>query len=160
MVELCRHFAALGLKDVETFIASGNVLFTKPATSLQLLHQRIEQRLHASLGYEVKTFIRTEAEVAAIACHEPFPKAQVQRAESYNVGFLAAPLGAPAKRILMALQTEIDRFHVHGREVYWLCKKKQSESTFSNDVFEKALNVRATFRGMNTVARLVAKFGF
>jgi uncharacterized protein (DUF1697 family) len=64
--------------------------------------------LHTSLGYEVKTFIRTEAEVAGIASYEPFPKAEVQRAGSYNVGFLAAPLQASAKRILMALKTEID----------------------------------------------------
>lgn len=32
--------------------------------------------------------------------------------------------------------TDIDSFHVHGREVYWLCQKKQSESTFSNNAFE------------------------
>jgi len=160
MEKLRGLFVALGLKNVETFIASGNVVFTKPATGLQVLHQRIEERLRTSLGYEVKTFIRAEADVAAIACYEPFPKAQVRRAESYNVGFLAAPLEASAKRILMALKTEIDSFHVHGREVYWLCKKKQSDSTFSNAVFEKALKVRATFRGMNTVARLVAKYGF
>jgi uncharacterized protein (DUF1697 family) len=160
MEELRTLFGALGLKGVETFIASGNVVFTQPATGLQILHQRIEQRLHTSLGYEVKTFIRTEAEVAGIASYEPFPKAEVQRAGSYNVGFLAAPLQASAKRILMALKTEIDSFHVHGREVYWLCKKKQSDSTFTNAVFEKAVKVRATFRGMNTIARLVAKYGF
>ncbi len=159
MEELRGLFAALGLKGVETFIASGNVIFAKPGTNLQALHQRIEERLRASLGYEVKTFIRTEAEVAAIASYQPFPKPQVQRAETLTVGFLAAPLEISAKRILMALQTEVDSFHVHGREVYWLCKKRQSESTFSNARFEKAVNCRATFRGISTVTRLVAKYG-
>jgi uncharacterized protein (DUF1697 family) len=160
MEELRRHFAALELKEVETFIASGNVIFAKPATGLPVLHRRIEERLRTSLGYEVKAFIRTEAEVAAVASYRPFPAAQVQRAEALTVGLLAAPLAASAKRILMALKTEIDDFHVHGREVYWLCKKKQSESDFSNARFEKAVNVRATFRGMSTVTRLAAKYGF
>ena len=160
MEELRGLFAALGLKDVETFIASGNVIFTKPATSLPVLHQRIEARLHTSLGYEVKTFIRSEAEVAAVASYQPFPKFLVQRAKALTVGFLAAPLEASARRILMALKTESDSFHAHGREVYWLCKQKQSESTFSNALFEKAVSCRATFRGMNTVTRLVAKYEF
>jgi uncharacterized protein (DUF1697 family) len=58
----------------------------------------------------------------------------------------------------MALQTEIDDFHIHGREVYWLCRKKQSESRFSNALFEKRLKFPATFRGMNTVRKLAARY--
>lgn len=160
MEKLRGLFAALGLKDVATFIASGNVIFAKPTTGPQVLHQRIEERLHTALGYEVRTFIRTEAEVAAIAAYQPFSKRQLQRAKTLTVGFLAAPLEPSAKRLLMALKTAIDDFHVHGREVYWLTKDKQSESTFSNALFERTLKVRATFRGMSTVTRLVARYAF
>ncbi|HEY7686119.1 MAG TPA: DUF1697 domain-containing protein [Gemmatimonadales bacterium] len=160
MEKLRGLFAALGLKDVATFIASGNVIFAKPVTGLPVLHQRIEDRLHAALGYEVKTFLRTEAEVAAIAAYQPFSKQQMHRAKTLNVGFLAAPLALSAKRLLMTLKTEVDDFHVHGRELYWLTKDKQSESTFSNALFERTLKVRATFRGIGTVTRLVATHGF
>ena len=141
MEKLRGLFVALGLKEVATFIASGNVIFAKPATGLQALHQRIEDRLQTALGYEVKTFLRTEAEVAAIATYQPFSKRQMQRAKTLNVAFLAAPLTTSAKRLLMALKTEIDDFHLHGREVYWLTKDKQSESTFSNALFERTLKV-------------------
>lgn len=55
---------------------------------------------------------------------------------------------------------EVDDFHVHGRELYWLTKDKQSESTFSNGLFERTVKVRATFRGIGTVTRLVATLGF
>jgi len=58
----------------------------------------------------------------------------------------------------MSLRSEIDDFHVNGREVYWLCKLRQSDSKFSNVLFEKRLNVRITFRGINTVARLAVKY--
>jgi uncharacterized protein (DUF1697 family) len=158
MVELRRLFEALGLKDVETFIASGNVIFASPSTGIAALPQRIEDHLHKSLGYEVKVFVRTESEVAAIAQYKPFTDAQLRSALALNVAFLAAPLGAEAKKSLMALRTEIDDFHVSGREVYWLCKKRQSDSRFSNVGFEKALGVRATFRGLNTVVKLAAKY--
>ena len=122
------------------------------------LQQRIEDRLRTSLGYEVSAFIRTEAEVGAIACYQPFKESQLRGAGALNVGFLPEPLGAAATKALMRMKTEIDDFHVHGREVYWLCKKKQSESTFSNAVFERTLKVRATFRSVSTVSRLAAKY--
>jgi uncharacterized protein (DUF1697 family) len=47
---------------------------------------------------------------------------------------------------------------VHGREVYWLCRKKQSESTFSNAVLEKTLGRASTIRGVNTIQKMVAKY--
>jgi uncharacterized protein (DUF1697 family) len=158
MEELRRLFESLGLKDVETFIASGNVVFASPAKDLSALRRKIERHLATSLGYEVKTFIRTEAEVAAIAQYKPFKESQLRTAVALNVAFLAEPLAAGAIESLMALRTDIDDFHVNGREVYWLCKKRQSESKFSNLRFEKALQTRATFRGFNTVTKLAGKY--
>jgi uncharacterized protein (DUF1697 family) len=58
----------------------------------------------------------------------------------------------------MSLKTDIDDFHVHGREIYWLCKKKQSESKVSNVAIEKALKVKSTLRGVNTIKKLAEKY--
>ncbi len=122
------------------------------------LQRKIEDQLLKSLGYEVATFIRTNSEVAGVAQYKPFNESQLQSAGALNVAFLAEPLEAEAKKSLMALRTEIDDFHVHGHEVYWLCKKKQSESSFSNALFGRTLKVQATFRGFNTVLKLAAKY--
>jgi uncharacterized protein (DUF1697 family) len=156
---LRRQFEALGLTDVETFIASGNVLFTSRTANLAALEKKIEARLQGTLGYEVRTFVRTEAEVCAIAGYQPFSPAAVAGAGAVCVGFLAEPLDRAAVKALLALRTEIDDFHVNGREVYWLCTKRQHESTFSNVRFEKQLRASVTFRGVTTVARLAAKCG-
>jgi uncharacterized protein (DUF1697 family) len=158
MEALRGHFEALGFKGVETFIASGNVIFESRSTDLDPMERKIESHLLKSLGYEVDTFVRTEVELAAIAKYKPFEEPRMRSAGALNVAFLAEPLEAAAKKSLMALKTEIDDFRVHGREMYWLCKKKQSESKFSNALFEKALGLRATFRGVNTVAKLAAKY--
>ena len=157
MDALRAHFEALGFTGVETFIASGNVVFSSRTKNLTTLERTIEKRLHASLGYEVKTFVRSCADVAAVAGHKPFAALAMKNAASLNVGFLAAPLDAAAMKALTALKTDIDDFHVNGREVYWICKLRQSESTMSNMRFEKVVKVSVTFRGMNTIARLTAK---
>jgi uncharacterized protein (DUF1697 family) len=157
MDALRAHFEALGFTDVQTFIASGNVVFSSRTKNLATLERTIEKRLHASLGYEVKTFVRSCADVAAIAGYQPFTAAAIKNARSLNVGFLAAPLDATATKALMALKTDIDDFHVNGREIYWICKVGQADSTMSNVRFEKLMKVGVTFRGMNTIVRLAGK---
>ncbi|MGC2505640.1 MAG: hypothetical protein WA369_03200, partial [Candidatus Acidiferrales bacterium] len=63
-----------------------------------------------------------------------------------------------AQNLLMAMRTDADDFHVHNREMYWLCTRKQTESKFSNARFERTLKLSATFRGLNTIARLAEKY--
>ena len=72
MDHLRRLFEALGFTNVETFIASGNVIFDSTSKSTKGLERKIEDYLHQTLGYEVATFIRTTSEVAAIAQYKPF----------------------------------------------------------------------------------------
>ena len=154
---LRKEFIGLGLRDVSTFIASGNVMFSTRATDTDKLARRIEDRLKRALGYDVETFIRTIDEVAGVAGYAPFPAAQIQAAYALYVGFLAAPPPKSAHALLKGLETPIDAFHVNGREIYWLCKKRQSESKISYAVLERALKMRSTFRGMNTIVRLTTK---
>jgi len=158
MEELRKLFESFGFASVETFIASGNLIFETDLESDRELEKQIEARLFQALGYEVATFIRSAAEIADIARYKPFDESKLQSAQALNVAFLVETLSAEAQKTLQSLSTEIDEFHVHGRELYWLCKKKQSESTFSNAVFERKLKVQATFRGWNTVLKLAAKY--
>jgi uncharacterized protein (DUF1697 family) len=69
MEELRRIFQSLELREVETFIASGNVILASNATNEEALRKKIEKRLEAELGYGVETFLRTDEELARIAQH-------------------------------------------------------------------------------------------
>jgi len=158
MDHLRQLFESLGFSGVETFIASGNVVFETTSRNTRALERKIERRLQEALGYEVATFVRTDAELADIANYQPFRPSDLEAAVALNIAFLADPLDAESMRKLMALRTDIDDFHVHGREIYWLCRRKQSESTFSNAVLEKTLGRPSTLRGANTVKQMAAKY--
>lgn len=151
-------FESIGFSNVETFIASGNVIFDVKAGNVKTLEKKIEALLHESLGYEVATFIRTDAEVAEIAKYKPFPQFQLDTAKALNIGFLADAPDDSAAQKLASLRSDIDDFHVHGREIYWLCKIKQSDSKISNVAIEKTLGIKSTLRGINTVDKLAEKF--
>jgi uncharacterized protein (DUF1697 family) len=151
-------FESLGFSSVETFIASGNVLFETGSKDSAVLEKKIESKLRAALDYDVATFIRTDAELKAVANYKAFVQSQLDAATAFNVAFLKEPLDDNLHQKVMALRTDIDDFHVHGRELYWLCKKKQSESTFSNAVLEKTLGRPSTIRGVNTIQKIAAKY--
>jgi uncharacterized protein (DUF1697 family) len=154
METLRRHFSDLGLRDVQTFIASGNVAFATRAIDSEALERKIERRLEQALGFEVATFIRTDGEVAAIAAYQAFAPALLSQARSVNVAFLAQFLDRDLQARVMALKTPFDDFHFHGRELHWLSRRGQGESTISNVVLERAIGGRATVRGVATVQRI------
>jgi uncharacterized protein (DUF1697 family) len=151
-------FESLGFSNVETFIASGNVLFETASKDSIILEKKIESKLREALGYDVATFIRTDAELKAVANYKAFAQFQLDAAAAFNVAFLKESLDDKSNQKVMALPTDIDDFHVHGRELYWLCQKKQSDSTFSNAVLEKTLGRPSTIRGVNTIQKIVAKY--
>jgi uncharacterized protein (DUF1697 family) len=159
MDELRRLFDAMGFSHVETFIASGNVIFESPAQNVQELEQRIENSLRESLGYEVSTFVRTTSELAEIASYRPFPDEHLAAdGSSLYIAFLHRPPDEQAERKLEEFRSAVDDFHVHGREVYWLCRTRISESAFSGGLLEKTLKMPATVRNSTTVRKLAAKY--
>lgn len=158
MEALRGYFEGLGLADVSTFIASGNVVFDAEGQAAAQLERQIEAHLREELGYQVDTFVRTDAEVARVAKHVPFPKLEPKDDDTLYVAFLRqAPPAAP-KRSVLALGNETDHLHFRQRELYWLVRGAFSESTLGGPALEKALGMSTTVRNMNTVRRLTAKF--
>ena len=157
MDRLRQLFEAEGLANVETFIASGNVIFDAAAKNGHSLETKIAARLRKALGYDVATFLRTTTEVAAIARYQPFQGVDA-KGTSLFIGFLAETPGAAANRAVTALSTKADQFHVHGHELYWLCRGRMSDSDFSYAKLEKALGLEATFRNVTTVAKIADKY--
>jgi uncharacterized protein (DUF1697 family) len=155
MTALRECFEALGFREVETVIASGNVLFSAASADAAALERRIERHLARELGYEVATFLRSPAELAAIVAHQPFPHAaSVAGGHVLSVAFLKAPLRAPAQSALLDLRTPTDEFHVHRREAYWLCHGRTSDSKVGGARLEKAAGGPATVRNITTVRKL------
>jgi uncharacterized protein (DUF1697 family) len=152
-------FESLGCSNVKTFIASGNVIFDTPARDARTLEKMIEDHLRESLGYEVATFVRSASELAGISHHQPFdPSDPNAEGASLYIAFLQTPPSAGTEQKLMAFRSEVDDFRVNEREVYWLCRKKMSESVFSGALLEKTLGMPATVRNATTVKRLAAKY--
>ena len=154
---LRRVFESMHLSDVETFIGSGNVVFKATTKNAKTLERRIEKGLWQALGYEVASFLRTNAELAEIVNCRQFRLSEAD-GRDINIIFLADPLCERLRRQVMALRTDTDEFCVRGREIYWLRRKKQGRVGFSNVPLEKTLDRSFTVRGAKTVKRLALRY--
>ncbi len=157
MAELKAIFGSAGLSEVETFIASGNVILTSMGKPLAL-ERKIEKALFGTLGYTVDTFLRTADEIREVAECAPFTAGRIDSAGAFNVAFTRAPLTVEQQRLLAQFDSDLDSFATVGREIYWLSRAKQSESKFLSSKMERLLDLRVTWRNINTVRRLSAKY--
>ena len=159
MDALRQHFEDLGLRSVSTFIASGNVIFESDETAPATLERRIEAALKAALGYEVATFLRTDAELAAIAAYTPFPDAEARASDTRYVLFLQNEPDAETRRRVLAFSNDQDLLHLHQRELYWLRRGGLLDTAIDQNAFAKAFGkAPTTSRNVNTVRRLAAKY--
>ena len=159
MDQLRELFAAMGFANVETFIASGNVIFETKSKDSKALQLQIEKHLLKAVGYEVATYVRTVDELARVAKYQPFSDSELNaEGNTLYVGFIADSPGKPAAQKVAALATDVDGLKVHGREVYWLCRTSFSDSKISGPLLERTLGVKVTFRNIHTVRRMVKKY--
>ena len=158
MEVLRRVFESLDFAKVETVIASGNVLFDASSKSAKALEKAIEKGLHDKLGYAVETFVRTPAEMTAVAEYQPFPARELAAPENVlYVGFLDDEPATAVKKRVLALATDVDEFNLHGRELYWLLRTKFSESKITGNKLERTLEMPTTLRNVTTVRKIAAK---
>jgi len=151
MDELRRFFASFGFENVQTFIQSGNLIFSTPASPT--LEQKIEGQLEQALGYRVEVFLRTLSELETLIKKSPF---EAQGEEVLHVSFLRNKPSKAQAEALKRFNSAADEFAVAGREVFNL-RRNREKSVFSNNFIEKICGP-ATTRNVTTLKKIVEKY--
>jgi uncharacterized protein (DUF1697 family) len=150
-------FEQHGYTNVSTFIASGNVIFDADTDEVRALEERVEAELEEALGFEVGTFVRTPAQLAALAALDPFGASHpADEDANLYVTFLKSKPDADGIDAVMGYRSDIDDFHVDGGEIWWRRVGRMSDSKFSGAALEKSIRGRGTMRNITTVRKLAA----
>ena len=148
--EIC---AEAGMKNARTYVQSGNVAF-EGSGAAERWARTLEKKLEGETRLAVTVIVRTDAEMAEIVERNPFLREKTIDLGKLYVTFLEErPAKAGVER-LGSLAAGADRFALVGSEIYLHCANGYGESKITNNVFEKALGVRATTRTWNTVLKL------
>lgn len=119
-----------------------------------VLERQIETELEKALGFAVPTLIRTREELVEFATTHPFVDRDLTGALVY-VSFLRKAPTAAQREAVLALSSDVDEVHVHGREVLWLNRPSVARSRVSNTRLERLLKMDATNRNLRTINQLV-----
>ena len=155
---LRKLFESLDFKNVETVIASGNVVFDVGEGQSSRLEQKIEKALEEALGYKAATFLRTSSELTALLSKQPFDLAQCGPEGVVYTVFLRNRPTAAVHKTLSALHTDNDEIRLGKRELYWLRRERGKESEIYAVRLGKVLGSEMTVRNISTVRRIVAKY--
>ncbi|RCW48841.1 DUF1697 domain-containing protein [Paenibacillus prosopidis] len=156
MEHLRAVFKEMQFKQVRTYIQSGNVVFETEEQDTSLLEKKIEQKIEQVYSFQVPVMVRTSRELELIVEQNPIDITELSANEKIYVSFLSQEPNIEAVQLLKTFESDIDDFHVHGREVYILIRAGYGESLFSNNFLEKKLTVSATTRNWATVNKLIA----
>ena len=155
MDRLKKIFEELKLKNVKTFIQSGNIIFETTEKDKGILATKIEKKLNASLGYEVLVMLRTDKELANIVSNNPFKNEVLDKDTRVFIALLYNKPNKETKNILLALENKNESFVLKKDEVYCKIRRdKKKHSYFSILLLEKKLGIPLTTRNQNTVNKI------
>lgn len=154
MDALRKSFEALGLKSVQTYVQSGNVVFSAPKQSEVALSGKLQAKILRDFGLSVVVIVRSAEDINQVVKKNPFLKEKGIDIIRLHVAFLSGPPEKAALKALEAFPADSDRFRLSGKEIYLHYPNGSGKAKLANNVLEKVLSVSATTRNWNTVNTL------
>lgn len=155
METLRGSFESLGLKDVASYINSGNLAFDCKKTAEAKLVTKIEGAIKKDFGLNISVMVRERDAIADVLANNPFD-GQYETHKQMHVLFMRDEMPAEKWAALAEHQTTREKFAVKGREIYAILLDGVAESVvFKKNVIEGKLKTTITGRNWRTVERLV-----
>ena len=147
---------SLGLKDVKTYIQSGNIVFREHGKAPEKLARTLENGIEAKFGFRPAVLIRTAAEMRAVIANNPFAKRDEVQPNKLLVVFMSS---APTQKTIdqvLALPCDPEEIHILGREIYIYYPEGMARPKIPVARLERILQCSSTGRNWNTVNKLLA----
>jgi uncharacterized protein (DUF1697 family) len=156
MQKLKKVFESLGFKNVQTLLASGNVVFEAQSLSGAALGPIIEEKLKNIFGHEIGVLIRTIDELKRLSESQPFKGIDVTPQTRLYVTFLSEKSKSSLKIPYASPDKSFRILRLSTREVCSvLILSPASRSVDVMNVLEKEFGHKITTRNWNTVVRVL-----
>lgn len=155
MSALRELYGSLGLRDVQTYIQSGNVVFRADARNMAVLRKRIEDGIERTFGFRPDVVLRTASELREVIGSNPFGSRDGIEPNKLLVTFLADQPGAEACDKVLEIDTAPEELRFSGREIFIYYPNGMARPKLPAARIEKVLKTRGTGRNWNTVRKLL-----
>ncbi len=152
MAELRELLSNIGLEAVQTYIQSGNVIFSSSEKEIQKLELKIHEAIKTHFGFEVPILVKTPKELQKVFDDCPFP--EEKKVNSYFTLLYAIPdkdLIVDASKI----SYPNEEFVIINDCIYFYSSTGYGKAKYNNNFFERKLKTTATARNYKTMVKLL-----
>ncbi len=153
MAELRALLTDSSLKNVKTYIQSGNVIFQSNQKDISKLEDKIKKAIRVQFGFEVPVLVRSVESFQTIFDECPFVKEKKEK--SYFVVLNQVP-DAELIKEAQKITYENEEFIIKNSCIYYYCSTGYGRTKFSMNAFERKLKVTGTSRNYNTMVKLLS----
>jgi len=143
----------LGFTKVQTYIQSGNVIFSAREKSNKKLEDKISSAIKSKFGFDVQVIVVTPEEIEYVIQKSPFIKKKKDLEKLY-VTFLSENLPAENIKKLNAVDYSPEEYIIDGRYIYLFVPNGYGKAKLNNNLFENKFKVFGTTRNWKTVNKL------
>jgi uncharacterized protein (DUF1697 family) len=161
MDALRQMFIEMGFANVQTYIQSGNVIFSSEEANIEVLEKAIFEKIQKVFGFEVPVLVLTATEMNDAVNNNPYSNDPDKDAATIHLTFLS---DRPNQVLLDKLSPNNylpDEFRCVDKVIYVYCPNGYGNTKLNNTFFETKLKVTATCRNLKTSIELatLAKTG-
>jgi len=153
MMELKKMLSGFGMKNITTYIQSGNVIYNFEANDQLIISKQIEDEIKKVYGYDVPVITLSVNEF--LQKIELNPYLSDTETNRLHVSFLERIPTQENISALYEIDVEPESFFLNKNTIFIRCKNKfASQSKLTNTFFESKLKVKTTTRNWKTVTKI------
>ena len=146
---------SLKLRDAQTYVQSGNVVFRTEERDLARVTLRLQDGIEKKFGFRPGVVLRNSSELRDVIARNPFAKRRGIEPNKLLVWFLGSHPGAGVREKIVELKIEPEELRLDGRELYIYFPNHMARPNFSWAVLERTLGTPGTGRNWTSVNKLL-----
>ena len=154
MKDLTVALSRIGLREVRTYIQSGNVVFTATKTTAAKLSQQIGECIVKNFGFESWVMVLTAKDLKKAMAENPYPKAEAEP-KTLHLFFMAKAPPSPDIAGMNKLKSASESFTLSNNIYYFHTPKGFGISKLAARV-DRLLGVQTTARNWRTCTKVLA----
>ena len=156
MTELAVLYSSMGFHDAETFIQSGNVIFSDPGKRpVSDMSAALEKVILERFSFIVPVMIRTNIELRDLFSSNPFlGETNFDPSKMAVIFLLDAPSPTQIQKVA-DINYPPDKFKIIGKEIFIYCPNGFGRARLYTNFFEKKMGVIGTARNWKTITTIL-----
>jgi uncharacterized protein (DUF1697 family) len=148
-------YESMKLREAQTYVQSGNVIFRTDERDIARLAKRIEDGIERKLGFRPDVILRTAAEMREVILRNPFAKRRGIEPSKLLVSFLASDPGEEGREKIRQMKCDPEEMRIEGREIYIYFPNGAGRSKLPWAGLGKLLKTPGTGRNWNSVTKML-----